>query len=187
MREYEFSISSGGQQARTVQGNFVRIKSASDEINVKVENKEGRIIADLNLSGGMRFRVPDIFHTLRVANNNAGSVNAVLVAGVGDVDDTEISGNVTVAGSDTIGTSTDVSLAATSTTIISAANASRREILITNLTSNSEYLRVGDSNAGAARGTELAPGQTVSLSTSAAVYAYNPGAAAQSVSLLEVL
>jgi len=187
MREYEFSISSGGQQARTVQGNFVRIKSASDEINVKVENKEGRIIADLNLSGGMRFKVPDIFHTLRVANNNAGSVNAVLVAGVGDVDDTEISGNVTIDGSDAIGTAADVSLSATAQTLISAANASRHEILITNLSSNSEFIRIGDINAGASRGAELAPGGTISLNTSAAVYGYNPGASAQSVTVLEVL
>jgi len=40
-------------------------------------------------------------------------------------------------------------------------------------------------NAAAARGVELAPGQTITLETEGAIYAWNPGAA-QSVGVIEV-
>ena len=77
----------------------------------------------------------------------------------------------------------DVSIAATSTDEVLAADSTRREAIITNLSGNVETLRVGDSGAGATNGTPLSPGSTLILATTAVIHAHNPGAAAQSVAV----
>jgi hypothetical protein len=65
-----------------------------------------------------------------------------------------------------------------------AADSSRKSVTISNLSSNVQIMRIGDSNAGAARGVELSPGQSVTLETESAVYAYNPGASAESLGVM---
>lgn len=78
----------------------------------------------------------------------------------------------------------DVSLVATSTTQILGTLGSRICALITNLAGNSEIFRIGDASAGATRGIELSPGEAVSIETTEAIYGYNPGAGAESVSVI---
>lgn len=81
----------------------------------------------------------------------------------------------------------DVSITATSTVLVAAAASTRHELLITNLAANTQTMRIGDSGAGATNGIPLAPGQTLILSTSAAIYAYNPGASAETLAVMELL
>jgi len=92
---------------------------------------------------------------------------------------------VTVTKSNTLDSHGDVTLAATATTLILAADTDRREIIITNLVGNPETLRIGDSGAAAANGDPLAPGETIILTTTDAVYGYNPGGAGQDVTVIE--
>ena len=97
-----------------------------------------------------------------------------------------LTGGVKLKGHSNIPSTADVSIAATTTDPVLAANTSRVEAIITNLAVNAQTMRIGDSNAGAARGIELAPGQTIVLTTTAAISAYNPGASAESLAVLEV-
>lgn len=186
MREYEFTVASGGQQSRAVKGNFARVKSADAEINLRFENKDGRVIADLNLTAGMRCTLPEVFETIRVGNSSGSSVDAVVLVGFGDVDDAAVVGEVDVSVSGSIDSVADVSIATVTTAQIVAANVARREVMITNLAANTANFRIGDSGAGAANGIELQPGQTITLTTTAAVYGYNSHTGAQSVAVLEV-
>ena len=78
----------------------------------------------------------------------------------------------------------DVTLAATSTTQIVGALATRICVLIGNKKTNTQTFRIGDSNAGASRGVELAPGESVSIETTEAVYGYNPGGSGEGVSVI---
>ena len=94
-------------------------------------------------------------------------------------------GKLYVAKPATPGTSADVVLAGSATTLIVAVSATRHCVLIGNLSTNSSMFRVGDSNVGASRGAELAPGESLSIETTGAIYGYNPGAN-QSVSVLWV-
>ena len=87
----------------------------------------------------------------------------------------------------TITSYADNSVAATSQELISAANANRREIILQNPASNTSDFRIADTNAGAARGLALAPGASLVLNTSGAVYAYNTGASAQNIIALELI
>jgi len=70
----------------------------------------------------------------------------------------------------------DVAMGAAAQTLVIAANAARRVLYITNLLGNPSTLRIGDAAAAAARGTPLTPGDTMTIETTEAVYAWNPGA-----------
>lgn len=64
----------------------------------------------------------------------------------------------------------DVTIATASATLVRAANSSRRKIHITNL-DQANFIRVGSATVAAGRGLVLAAGMTVTLETTAAVYA----------------
>ena len=75
---------------------------------------------------------------------------------------------------DDLETVADVSVVATNpAAIISAADANKREVIVRNLPTNFNTQRIGDSNTGAARGVPIKPGESITLTTSDAVYAYN--------------
>jgi hypothetical protein len=67
----------------------------------------------------------------------------------------------------------DVTLPAATATLISAANADRRAIAITNKTGGE--IRIGASTVDAARGLALASNATATLSVTAAIYGYSAG------------
>ena len=81
-----------------------------------------------------------------------------------------------------IDTIADVSVTAASTVQILASNTDRRVAHISNL-SGSVTLRIGDANAGAARGRVLLPGDTCEIRGTEAIFAFNPDAAAVLVGL----
>jgi len=122
-----------------------------------------------------------------ILTDTSGGANAVkYVAGSGEFDSNNLSlsGALSLSRSKNLTDAVDVSLAATSTTQILAANGNRRTALVTNL--GTQTLRIGSANAGVNRGAAVAPGATIVLDTEAAVYGYNPGGAAEDVSVLEV-
>lgn len=91
---------------------------------------------------------------------------------------------VDITKSTVLQSATDVTLGAAATTAILAADPARRAVIIGNLSTNAEVLRIGPVVAGAARGQELLPGESITLETTAAIYGYNPGAAGQDVSVI---
>ena len=86
----------------------------------------------------------------------------------------------------TLATNADQSVAASTSTQVLAADANRREAILTNLSSNGAAFRIGDANVGASRGIELPVGSTVYLETTAAVHVYNTnGSSAQDIAVQE--
>jgi len=82
----------------------------------------------------------------------------------------------TITRSNTLNSSLDVALAATAKTLIAFPDLTRRSILINNLATNASTMRIGNINTSAVIGQPLRPGETLTLETTAAIYAYNPGA-----------
>ncbi|RLG24080.1 hypothetical protein DRN85_08255 [Methanosarcinales archaeon] len=80
--------------------------------------------------------------------------------------------------------SSDVSLTAESTTPIIGADADRLCVIIANLATNTQTFRIGNTSTDASTGIELAPGESIEIETTAAVYGYNPGLSAESVSVM---
>lgn len=79
--------------------------------------------------------------------------------------------NVLAAISDSLTSTADVTNIAGSAVQLLAANTGRRKVHVTALESNDAKLRVGDSAITTTRGLPLAPGLTLTLETTAAVYA----------------
>lgn len=97
-----------------------------------------------------------------------------------------VSGTVTATKPSVLDSLTDVSLLAAATTQILAADVTRYEAIITNLTANTVTFRIGDSGADATNGVELAPGQTIILTTTDAIHGFNATAGAESISVVVI-
>lgn len=95
-----------------------------------------------------------------------------------------VSVSATVNQSNQVTPLADVTLTAAAATQIAAANSSRKEIMIKNPVANTAAVRIGDATAAANVGFELEPGESLVVTTTAAVYAYS--AAAQDMSLTEL-
>lgn len=181
------TIANGVEHPIEKGGNFIRVRQSDqtftilldDDVELKAEQNDVFQLTD-----------DDEFKSLAVINDSGANLTFQLEIGYGEVktNNVSISGTLKAAlqGHSTLSSAADDSIAATSTELVLASNTNRKEALITNLSSNAGNIRVGDSNAGASRGVEVSPGQTVTLSTTAAIYVYNEGTSAQSVGLLEV-
>jgi len=102
----------------------------------------------------------------------------------GQVGSNVFSGVVSATKPTTIDTVADVALGAGAATQILPADAARRQALITNLQANANVIRVGDAAVTAARGVEVAPGQTITLDGTEAIFGFD--AAAESVGVVVI-
>jgi hypothetical protein len=78
----------------------------------------------------------------------------------------------------------DVTITAGTAVVVLAADSTRRKAAISNLNANAEILRIGTTTAAADHGIELAPGETIEIDSTAAIWAYNPGVADQDVGVV---
>jgi len=126
-------------------------------------------------------------YDVQISNNEVRISNTV-----GDKVPVEVFGavltatNVGIASPDTLAGLTDVLIGAGVAAVIVAADAvnTKREVIIKNLSANTEVLRIGAATVNATRGHELAPGESVTLDTAAAISGFNTGAVDQHVSVI---
>lgn len=171
MRDFEFTIAANGQDPRTVKGDFIKVKSATIELRIVAESKDGRVLADLLMSEGAQVALPVQFEKVRVENPTGSSTIAVLILGNGEVSDNQLSGNVSVNhgtslanAAHTVGTSAAELLAASST---------RNNILIKNRDATNSIYIGADNTVTTANGFEIEAGQgiTIDKSPEAAIWA----------------
>ena len=181
MADYTLNLAAGIQVEIAAVGNYFRVIDAISDVWVGVD---GGPLA--KRSQGIGEEVYGGFEKISVLSDTDQSV--VIAVTNGRIDDGRLSITAPVKQDvgDTLTTFADVALAAGATTQIVAANPARREVMISNLASNSQTIRVGNASTSASQGLELAPGAAIILSTTAAVYGYNPGSSAQSVAVMEV-
>lgn len=155
----------GGVRITGAAGTIVSYFLAAED--VQISTVDG---SDVTISAGVKV-------------TNAGALEKIPVDVFGAV---LTATNVGIASPDTLAGVADVSLLAGVTTLIRAADAvnTEREIIIKNLQANAATIRVAGASAAAALGHELAPSESITLNTKAAIYGYNPGGVAQSVSVL---
>lgn len=179
MKIFVIGLNAGQTLQMDVVGTYYRVLKASAPLSVATDNGDLQ-----NIAQGIGEHTQDAFTRLYVYSASAQTVE--IAVSFGRIDDARLSlsAPVDIASATAITTAADVALAATATSLIKAATAGRKEIIISNLGSNT--VRVGDINAGAARGQPLEPAQSLTLNTSAAVYAYNPGAGTNAVSVIEL-
>lgn len=175
-------IPANGEIERNYFASYIVNLQSDGDLDISFDDKTPAFFAQ-----GIGYPVD--FNKVRIINRTGADITAKLNIGSSRTDDNRLSlsGAFQIATPANLETKIDDSIAAGATELVAAANASRNEILITNLSSNSAPVRVGDSNTGANRGVEVGVGQTITLNTSAAVYVHNTHTGAQSVAILEVL
>jgi hypothetical protein len=181
--ERAVTVPAGGVETVYFVGANVRLMEASGAVRVLIDGRKAE-----NLRVGIELPVPEGFDRVQFQNDGAADVDLVVAFSAAGVRDDRISvnGNITL-GSDTgLSSTADESVAATTTELVLAANGDRRAAVLKNPATNSDRFRVGDANTGATQGISLEPGEGVTLETSAAIYAYNAGASAQDIELLEI-
>jgi len=184
-RDYTVTVPANSGVDLNVTGNFYSVISTT-AATLRVGLNDGGLAVAKKAT---KRYVPagEEFQVVRIENVTAAPMTVVMEIGYGDYLDGEIQigGQVVVGGGDTLADQADVTVAATTTAQVLAANTARTEAWISNL-SGAVTLRWGTSAAAAARGIPVAPGATVIISSSAAIYVYNPSASGVDVARLEI-
>ena len=181
----------GGDTVKFPSGKYFRLITTSSAVNMTFYGSSGEVLAVIeNLQAGLAIDAADFgvvgFGSVDITSASAQTVVAVISNMPVQYDRLTGSIAVTTTPPATLDSLADDSVATVATELIAAADTDRHELIISNLAANTATFRIGDSGAGAANGVPLAPGETLILGTSAAVYAYNPAAGAQSLSIVAV-
>jgi hypothetical protein len=179
---YSYTFSANETVRVELPGDDIFIRDSSGEVLIKLDSPSS---PEIPIRNSEKLRT-DGFNLFLVKSVTAQTVKFIVGSRNLGVDGLNFVADVSIESGSDLQTTADVSMAGTDTTLIKAANATRKQIIITNLSGNASILRIGDSNAGATRGTPLEAGQTLILDTEDAVYAYNPGSA-QSVAVTEII
>ena len=183
-KTYSYDIAAGAAVDIRARGNYVRCVEANADFELAIDGEIAGFFAK-----GIGYQTIDgeEFREVRAINNSGAPLSLKISIGFGRIQDSRASfgGSLKLAVPVTLQDVADKALVAGVVTQVVPQNTSRREVLITNLASNSAIIRVGSASVSGTRGTELTPGQTLTLDTTAAVYAYS--ASALSVAILEIV
>ena len=161
-------------------GEYIRLTQSAETLRFRIGNYE------FEMEEGDRAKLPrfNSDDPVRIYNPGTGAITVKMIVGGVDVVGQKLYGEVRNTKAQTVETLADVAIGAGLTVEVLPADTTRREALISNLSSNVQSIRVGDSNTGAARGLDISPGVILTLNTSAAIHVYSP--AAQSVGVAVV-
>lgn len=177
-----YTLQANEQQTVTTAGQFIRCVTASADFKLAVDNGSNMFFAQ-----GIGYYAPGApFKELRLTEVH-GAINSIeLVIGWGEYADSRfsIAGGLKLDVGDTLTSTLDDNIPAATAQQILAADTTRRRVILTNLPTNPREFRIGGAATAAARGAILMPGDTLILETTAAISAYNPHAAAQSIAIL---
>lgn len=185
MRSYSYTLGAGQVQQQNVPGRHFRVLESTGALYVSFNNgPEVKFLA----GQGVTFDSAP-FVEIRLRSLVAQSV--LVVAGEGEYHDANenisVTSSATIAPGNTLPVGGDVSVAAISSVVISAAVASNLAVIIKADIANTETVRVGGSGVGAAGGYPLEPGESMTIATTAIIAAYNPSATvAQNIHVLPI-
>lgn len=178
-----YSLDAGQGYTLNFPGGYFRILEADADLHIAFDDGDAYV-----LPVGVGVPVPEGFKKIRIENQTGGAVTCTIAVGEVGVDDSRFSASgdvdVKVKGGETLSSAADVSLTANVATLLSSANSARREIMVSNLSTNGNVIRVGDNNVTSSRGVEISPGGTFVFTTTAAIYAFC--GVSQSIGILEV-
>jgi hypothetical protein len=178
--DHDLTYSAPGTLQFQAVGRFLLVREAAGDIFIQIEGG-----TELRRQQGETIDIGGKFKRVFVRSTSAQTVRIVSseleqkdsranVTGTVDVDLSDVSNGVTSV--------PDVSCAATSTTQVVTANANNIRAMVTNPEGSGVEMRVGvHVGVGAANGTPLPEGATISISTQLGVWVYNPKASAVAV------
>lgn len=196
MSDVTLTLGAGGVQEVQATGKFWYVYAATGTVGLRFdggdliyrEQSQGGSIPNINANAqGIRST------RLRVSSATAQTVTLSFSDSPiqNDRDDVSVVTTASITPGNTLDNGGDVSLLAGAgpgaTTAIRGADANALTITVKADIANTETVRVGTTGVGAAQGYPLEPGESVSLSTTAAIAGYNPSTTtAQNVHVLPV-
>lgn len=182
MRDYKFTLAAGQERSLNVQGNWFHVLQATGTVKIRFD--DGVQIDRGEGQGGSRS-----YQKVSVYSSIAQTV--VLSLGVGMETDSRATVNATInttiEPTDTLTPRAEVSIGAGATVLLAAANANRKELRLGIKSTEANGVYIGNVGVGAVTpGGYIEEGSIEYVGTEAAVYGYNPGAAAVVVNVLEL-
>jgi len=194
MSVYEYrkiTLAAGIGEALNISGKFLRLLSTTGVVKIGFNGDEA-----YELPAAVGVYAPDGFSQIRFVNPGTGSITIELAVGGAEITDDRLNVSGTIGVSSiatpvdlskaaTLTPTADITLAAAAATLIKAINLNRREIMITALAANGGAVRIAGATVAANIGLEIAPGQTVTLDTTAAIYGFS-ALATDKVAIVEI-
>lgn len=182
-RTYNISLTAGQDFNLNVNGEMYAVIESAAEFTITFD-ESNRITKAIAGTGG-RFR--DNYS--KVTLNSTTTQTVTLVLGFGQYNDSRSSVNATInttiAPSDTVINSGDVTAGA-SASLLAAANPDRKEIEICLPSTATNPVRIGNSSVTASSGSILEVGSSKVFGCEAALYVIRTGAVDETVTVLEL-
>lgn len=193
-QDFQVTVAAGLETTLNIAGEFLNVIQCNLADFLLSWDSDPRTYAEKGTK--RRLSPGEHFRSITIDNSgNASALTVRIVVGFGDYDSAvevagalSITGDVSIAKDTGLASDSDVTLVAATRATIKAANASRRAIIVQSLASNTGNVRVGDNtctDVAPGKGNELQPGQSITIKTTAAVYAFST-AGGQVLSINEV-
>lgn len=184
-RTYNLALSANVERTLAVAGNMYAVISNTSEFTI-IFDESNRLEKQ---SSGMGAKFNDEYRNVIV--KSVAAQNVTIVLGYGEFEDARASVNATVnttiENSNVINSLAEVSVGAGATVLIANANANRKQLRVGVKSSAANGVYIGSASSGASTpGGYIEEGTVDYVETEAAVYAYNAGASAVVVNVLEL-
>ena len=181
-QEFTIDLLANGERQISINGQAVTILAATGTFALSMGDG-----AFTNARAGITYPLPadETFGSISIRDTSAAPNTIVLIVSFAEIKDARLTlaTAIQVGGNPVFDSLADDSVALGATEVIFAADADRREAIITNLATNTATFRIGDAGTGAANGIPLPPGATLVLNTTAEIRAHNPAGVAESLAL----
>lgn len=184
MTPLRMTLAAGVPQRWDIEGDWVTCITAPagiTDLTARFDQSE-----PVPLPQGLGFR--RYYRTVELQSATGGAF--VVLAGFGSVADARATLNAAItaniAPGNTLNNGADVATVSGAATLLLAADATRLYATVANLSTNTVTVRIGNVTVAAATGIPLEPGETLSIGTTAAVYAYQASGGPVTISAASV-
>lgn len=182
-RTYTIGLTANQEYPLNVSGDFYRVLENTGQFTITFD--ESNRFTDQEAGMGAKF--VDDYSRLTLLSPTTQTV--VVVLGFGEFEDARASVNATInttiSPSDTLDNDSDITIGSTAT-LIKAADASTKEVLIHVPSDAANSIRIGSATVTATSGIEIEPGATIAIACEAALYGIRDGSTDVDVSTLKL-
>lgn len=188
VRDYVLTFAGASEQELQSAGKFLRVLEAPTDAVYLTMHGQGGSASELKRTAGQEVHLPDGFKKVIVRSAVAQTVRIA----ISETAQNDTSQQVTVSGtfSETPSTAVAkqpvVTVPAAGSALLVAGNANRDCVRLAIASSEPGGVYIGETGIAAGEGGLLEPGQGDYVPTTAALYAFNPGASDVDVSVLEL-
>lgn len=182
-RTYTIALTANQEYPLNIDGNMYAVISNVGAFSITFDESN----KVTNQTSGMGANFQGEYEKITLLSTTTQSV--VVIFGFGEFQDARatISAtiNTTISPSDTLDNTTDITVS-TIATLLKAADANTKEVMVHVPSSATNSIRVGGASITATSGLEVEPGTTIQLNCEAAVYGIRDGASDVVVSTLKL-